>query len=146
MRTTQDSSVCSLSICAEALTPRSARPRRYTSLGSAQGGVVLLRPCRAVAEHMVALATGDERLQFWWGHAEQDFFNWYFRYSRLTLPLMYNAIGHLLADGRLLPDGSSPRIVHFTWHKPFRRQADIAEHVLLCRHQRRRRLSRRRLR
>ena len=123
--------------------PCSALSRRYTSLGSAQGGVVLLRPCRAVAEHMVALAMGDERLQFRWGHAEQDFFNWYFRYSRLTLPLMYNAIGHLLAGGRLLPDGSLPRIVHFTWHKPFRRQGNIAEHALLCRHQR---LSRRQLR
>jgi len=49
---------------------------RYSALGSAQGGVLFLRPCAAVAAHMAGLAAGDERLQFRAGHAEQDFFNW----------------------------------------------------------------------
>jgi hypothetical protein len=38
--------------------------------------VVFLRPCAAIAEHMLALAAGDPLLQFRHGHAEQDFFDW----------------------------------------------------------------------
>ncbi len=57
----------------------------------------------------------------------------YFRHSRMTLPLAYNAIAHLLANGTTLPDGSAPRIVHYTWHKPFRRDLGKPGHQLLCR-------------
>ena len=48
----------------------------YSTLGQNQGGVVFLRPCAAIAEHMLALAGGDPLLQFRHGHAEQDFFDW----------------------------------------------------------------------
>ncbi len=37
---------------------------------------MFLRPCAAIAEHMLALAAGDPLLQFRHGHAEQDFFDW----------------------------------------------------------------------
>jgi hypothetical protein len=40
------------------------------------GGFVFLRPCRAVYDHMVALATNEERLQFSDLHAEQTFISW----------------------------------------------------------------------
>jgi hypothetical protein len=42
----------------------------------AAGGFVFLRPCRAVYEHMVSLATKEERLQFSDLHAEQTFISW----------------------------------------------------------------------
>lgn len=57
----------------------------------------------------------------------------YFKYSRMTLPLRYNAIAHLLVNGTTLPDGSDPIIVHYTWHKPFRRDDSKPGHSLLCR-------------
>jgi hypothetical protein len=37
---------------------------------------VFLRPCRAVYDHMVGLATSEERLQFSELHAEQTFISW----------------------------------------------------------------------
>ena len=37
---------------------------------------MFLRPCRAVAEHMVQLVTSEERLQFADVHAEQTFIEW----------------------------------------------------------------------
>lgn len=38
---------------------------------------MFLRPCRAVAEHMVQLVTSEERLQFPDLHAEQTFISWW---------------------------------------------------------------------
>ena len=49
---------------------------RYSTLGQNQGGVVLLRPCKPIAEHMQRLAAADHLLQFEHGHAEQDFLDW----------------------------------------------------------------------
>jgi hypothetical protein len=42
----------------------------------AAGGFVFLRPCRAVYDHMVEVATKEERLQFADLHAEQTFIEW----------------------------------------------------------------------
>lgn len=49
---------------------------RFSSLGRMQGGVVLLRPCPAVAQHMISLLEQHEFLRFSSGHAEQSFFDW----------------------------------------------------------------------
>lgn len=49
---------------------------RYSSLGRMQGGVVLLRPCAAVARHMISLLESQTSLRFTTGHAEQSFFDW----------------------------------------------------------------------
>lgn len=61
------------------LTPEAlvwSMQHRYSALGKAQAGVFMLRPCRAVAQHMEALVLSDTRLQFRYGHAEQDFLDW----------------------------------------------------------------------
>ena len=49
---------------------------KFSSLGRMQGGVILLRPCAAVADHMISLLDQYEYLRFTHGHAEQSFFDW----------------------------------------------------------------------
>ncbi len=44
---------------------------RHGSLGHLQGGVIMLRPCPAIAQHMGALLMRDRLLQFQYAHAEQ---------------------------------------------------------------------------
>lgn len=44
---------------------------RYSSLGRIQGGVLMLRPCKAVFDHMVSLVQGDRLLQYRNHFAEQ---------------------------------------------------------------------------
>ena len=99
----------------------------YNSLGSMQGGVVLLRPCPAVTKHMIELLESHEELKFLDYHAEQDFFDWYFRYDRMTLSVRYNSIGHKLS--RQQPPytnrgGNHPVIVHYT-----RKNSDVLKFV-----------------
>jgi len=91
----------------------------YNALGRQQGGVVLLRPCRAVANHMMHLVRTNETLQFTHHHAEQSFLDWYFRFERWTLPIRYNAISYLLRDnGNITSGGTTPIIVHYAGEKP----------------------------
>ena len=88
---------------------------RFNALGRQQGGVVLLRPCKAVAKHMMHLVRTNMTLQFAPYHAEQSFLDWYFRYDRWTLPIKYNAIGHKLVQmGDFTSGGTKPVIVHYT--------------------------------
>lgn len=90
----------------------------YDSLGRAQGGVILLRPCSAVAAHMIHLLESCEATQFRTGWAEQSFLDWYFKFERGTMPsARYNAISHLLDGEGKSADGSTPSIVHFTRRK-----------------------------
>jgi hypothetical protein len=92
---------------------------RFTSLGSMQGGVVFLRPCSAVAQHMVQILEKHDYLRFSKGHAEQTFFDWYFRFERWTLPIEYNAIAHKLQSNLQTVSGIAPVIVHYAKFKPF---------------------------
>ncbi len=89
--------------------------------GQNQGGVIYLRPCRPVARHMLALVQ-----EYQHGHAEQDFFDKYFKCTRMTLP-------HLSVNGTHMIGGLRPRIVHYTWHKPFVRDDSKSGHSLLWR-------------
>jgi hypothetical protein len=45
-------------------------------MGRGQAGVMMLRPCSAVAAHMLQLASSNRLLQFPYHDAEQDFFDW----------------------------------------------------------------------
>jgi len=91
----------------------------YNALGRMQGGVVLLRPCPAVAQHMMHLVSTNETLQFSKSHAEQSFFDWYFRFDRWSLPVKYNAVaGHLKENGQFTNGGTKPVIIHYSWAKP----------------------------
>ena len=45
-------------------------------MGRGQAGVLFLRPCAAVAAHMLQLAAGNRLLRFPYHDAEQDFFDW----------------------------------------------------------------------
>ena len=62
-----------------AVTPPITPACRYSSLGRIQGGVLMLRPCRHVFEHMVSLLRGDRLLQYRNHFAEQvhGIFLWY---------------------------------------------------------------------
>lgn len=100
----------------------------YNALGRQQGGVVLLRPCPAVAKHMMHLVSTNTTLQFAHHHAEQSFLDWYFRFERWTLPIRYNAINYLLRDaGNMTSGGSKPIIVHYAGDKPM--QLDPSKHL-----------------
>ncbi|KAK9813758.1 hypothetical protein WJX73_007760 [Symbiochloris irregularis] len=61
---------------------------RYSAFGKLQAGVFMLRPCKAVARHMETLVLSDTRLQFRYGHAEQDFLDWYFNMMTGLVPVM----------------------------------------------------------
>lgn len=90
----------------------------YNALGRQQGGVVLLRPCPAVARHMMHIVSTNKTLQFAQYHAEQSFLDWYFRFERWTLPIRYNAINYLLRDGgNMTSGGTKPVIVHYAGDK-----------------------------
>ena len=49
---------------------------RYSALGRGQAGVMLLRTCPLVAEHMRWLANTIPALRFPYHDAEQDFLDW----------------------------------------------------------------------
>ena len=104
---------------------------RYSALGKIQAGFIFLRPCKAVAKHMLQLAEGDALLQFQYANAEQDFFDWYFKYTRYTLPLEYNALPDRLI-GNVTVGGVKPRVVHHTQFKPFTRLPNAPGHQFLC--------------
>ena len=54
-------------------------------MGKLQAGVFMLRPCAQTTGHMLQLLAQDSRLRFKHDHAEQDFLDWYFKYSRRVL-------------------------------------------------------------
>jgi alpha-N-acetylglucosamine transferase len=105
---------------------------RYGSLGKIQAGVIMLRPCAAVARHMRQLAEQDRILQFPYSNAEQDFFDWYFKYTAYTMPLEFNALADRL-ENNLTIGGAPPRVVHHTMYKPFKRIPGAPGHQFLCR-------------
>ena len=80
---------------------------------------------------MLRLASSNELLQFQYTNAEQDYFDWYFKYTRYTLPLEYNALPDRL-DGNVTLGGVIPRVVHHTQFKPFKRIPNAPGHQFLC--------------
>lgn len=104
---------------------------RYSAFGKIQAGFIFLRPCKAVAQHMLKLVTNDPLLQFQYTNAEQDFFDWYFKYTRYTIPIEYNALPDRL-DGNLTVGGAPPKVVHHTQFKPFKRIPGAPGHQFLC--------------
>lgn len=62
----------------------------------------------------------------------QDFFDWYFKYTGLMLPLEFNALADRL-EQNLTPGGSPPKIVHHTMYKPFTKNPSAPGHQFLCR-------------
>ena len=42
----------------------------------------------------------------------------YFKYTRVALPIEWNAMAHKLTDDGRTPGGARPRIIHFAEHKP----------------------------
>lgn len=104
---------------------------RYSAFGKIQAGFIFLRPCKAVARHMLKLVTNDALLQFQYTNAEQDFFDWYFKYTRYSIPIEYNALPDRL-DGNLTVGGVRPKVVHHTQIKPFKRIPNAPGHQFLC--------------
>ena len=85
-----------------------------------QGGVFFIRPCPAVAKHMLDLVSNHPDLRFPYGNAEQEFVSWYFRYSAWLLPLEYNTMTRPSLVGNYTLGGRSPKILHYTSNKPFK--------------------------
>lgn len=98
-----------------------------------QGGVFFIRPCPAVAQHMLELLSKYPELQFPFGNAEQEFVSWYFRYSAWLLPLEYNTMTRPSLEGNYTIGGRRPKVLHYTSNKPFT-GADLNSpgHQYLC--------------
>ncbi|KAI7846182.1 hypothetical protein COHA_000252 [Chlorella ohadii] len=98
------------------------------------GGMLLLRPCKAVMRHMLAVLEAQPKLRFSHGAAEQDFFHWYFKYTGMRLPLEYNTMASDSLAGNRTLGGRDPVVVHFTRNKPFHGpQPGRPGHQFLCR-------------
>jgi hypothetical protein len=122
-------------------TPFAAAPdqsrwlnRFKTRLEKFNGGVLLLRPCPAVEQHMLQILEAYPKLRFTFGTAEQDFLTWYFRYVSMTLPLEYNAQASQSLIGNVTVGGMRPRIIHYTEHtKPWKGPVPgVPGHQYLC--------------
>ena len=99
------------------------------------GGFVFLRPCKAVLEHMLHLLDTDPELKFAERLAEQEFLEWYFEYTAVTLPMSYNAnFEWLMKTGEKTAGGDEPLFVHFVDEKPFKVGKDSQEAKFLCTH------------
>ena len=97
------------------------------------GGVSLLRPCKATERHMISILQLNPKLRFAYGIAEQDFLSWYFKYTSLTLPLEYNVQASQSLHGNVTVGGQAPVIVHFTENtKPFGGPMGLPGHQFLC--------------
>ncbi|KAL1527279.1 hypothetical protein AB1Y20_015954 [Prymnesium parvum] len=102
--------------CAHLENARDGPPPHSGSYFNA--GLIVLRPCRRVYEHMqAALLTFDlATLSF----AEQDFLNEYWAGAWEPLPWVYNATKGLYASHRATVwDFRQVKIVHFTMAKPW---------------------------
>ncbi|KAL3132228.1 hypothetical protein ABBQ32_008817 [Trebouxia sp. C0010 RCD-2024] len=86
------------------------------------GGFIMLRPCRPVFEHMLQVLEADESKRFPTEEAEQAFFHWYFEFTGMRLPLIYNANSNFLQENGLTVSGVAPVVVHFadSEAKPFK--------------------------
>lgn len=100
----------------------------FDALGRLQGGVLFLRPCRAIEMHMLQMPTECTYLQYRSEWAEQSFLDWYWKFERLALPPGYNMLVHWVNQQGFALDGSAPpRIIHFTRRKLWS-EADIERH------------------
>lgn len=89
----------------------------FTSMGRMQGGMFALRPDALTLQHMVALLDQCPPLRFGRMTAEQDFLDWFFRYERISLPLSFNHMSHMLDARGLTLGGLEPNMIHFTREK-----------------------------
>lgn len=94
----------------------------------------------AVAKHMQSIALNDTKLQFQDGMGEQDYLDWYFKFTRWILPGEYNSLDVTLWThddaGQLVTTGGiKPIIVHHGTAKPFEDRIEPTRptHKLLCR-------------
>ncbi|KAL3132093.1 hypothetical protein ABBQ32_008703 [Trebouxia sp. C0010 RCD-2024] len=89
------------------------------------GGFIMLRPCQPVFEHMLRVLKADESKRFPKELAEQAFLSWYFEYTGMRLPLIYNANRIFLQENGLTVSGVAPAVAHFAEKaaKPF----DVSE-------------------
>ena len=100
------------------------------------GGLTFLRPCKAVLAHMLELVAADPDLHFQDVFAEQSFFEWYFKYTGLRLPMEYNAAYFALEEcGGTTCGGIKPKVVHFAYGprgKPMNITSNDPEWQYMC--------------
>ena len=98
------------------------------------GAFILLRPCKAILDHMMHLLDTEKSLRFEEADAEQDFIRWYFAHSALQLSSRYNAMYHLYAKGgHKTSGGEAALFIHFgDEEKPFELAEDSPEWRYMC--------------
>ena len=84
-----------------------------------KGGVIMLRPCQEVLQHMLNILEVDETKRFSESLTEQSFLTWYFAYTGLRLPMKYNANARYLEASGATAGGAFPLVVHFADDKHF---------------------------
>lgn len=97
-----------------------------------KGGFIMLRPCQAVFEHMLEIVSGDESLRYTETLAEQSFFVWYFGYTGLRLPMIYNANSRHVSDSGLTAGGEKALVLHFAEEKPMDVSVDSSVWPYMC--------------
>ena len=102
------------------------------SLNWNKGGFIMLRPCEPVFHHMLEILDSDESKQFASRLAEQSFFNWYFGYNGLRLPMIYNANSQHIYDSGLTAGGAKPLVLHFAEQKPMQVKIGDFEWPYMC--------------
>lgn len=96
-----------------------------------RGGVVMLRPCQEVLLHMLTMLELDETRQQD-DFAEQAFFSWYFAYTGMRLPIIYNANVNSLGASGATAGGAFPLVVHFADDKLFAADESHKHWQYLC--------------
>ncbi|PSC73361.1 glycosyltransferase family 8 [Micractinium conductrix] len=86
---------------------------RGPRLQGLNSGLLLVRPCAAMLEHMLQLLRAHAKLRFTYAAAEQEFLNWYFRFTGMMLPVEYNTMTPESLRGNLTLGGRHPVVVRF---------------------------------
>ncbi|KAK9816168.1 hypothetical protein WJX74_000229 [Apatococcus lobatus] len=92
---------------------------RYSALGQADGTMIMLRPCPAVAKHMQALLQSQPQLHFANQGGYNDFLDWYFKRTRYILPPEWNALPSQLINETMTLGGTQPRMLRLPDHRPW---------------------------
>ena len=90
-----------------------------------KGGVIMLRPCQQVLQHMLDILEQDETKHFVQEFAEQSFLSWYFEYTGFRLPSTYTIHCSTLMTKFYnrhtdsFKAASAPIVAHFAGNKHF---------------------------
>lgn len=97
-----------------------------------KAGFIMIRPCKAVFDHMLHILDADESKRFPHRLAEQSFLHWYFGYTGIRLPMEYNANSNQLSSIGRTAGGVKPIVLHFADYKPMDVKQGDPEWRFMC--------------